>query len=83
MMAPHWLDKIVGNHHSVESIGKAIVESSEFKTLVGMAIERGKEVEAQIKANPKITGANYEQTVRAFIARGFNTDKAADFGREE
>jgi hypothetical protein len=69
-LAPHWIDEVIGDHRRVVGIERAICDSPAFRSLVEKAIERGQEAEEAEKQG-KI-GANYTQTVRATICRGFD-----------
>jgi hypothetical protein len=69
-LAPHWMDDVIGDHHQVVGIERALCESPAFRSLVEKAIQRGQEAEEAEKQG-KI-GANYTQTVRATICRGFD-----------
>ena len=69
-MAPHWLDEVIGTNKTLEGITKAINSSPAFQSLVRKAIERGCEAE-EGERQGKI-GANFAQTARATICRGFD-----------
>jgi hypothetical protein len=72
-LAPHWLDEVIGDHHSVDGIEQAFLASDLFRGLVEKAIERGQEAEEAEKEG-KI-GANYTQMVRATICRGIEQNQ--------
>ena len=63
MMAPHWLDDVIGEKRTVDDVAEAICNSPDFRAIVQQAID------------PKLIGANYTQSVRATVVRGVEQNK--------
>jgi len=75
MMAPHWLDDVIGEKRTVDDVAEAICNSPDFRAIVQQAIDNGLRVEEAQRENPKLIGANYTQSVRATVVRGVEQNK--------
>jgi hypothetical protein len=75
MMAPHWLDDVIGEKKTVDDVAEAICNSPDFRAIVQQAIDNGRRQEEFQRENPKAVGSNYTQSVRSTIVRGVEQSK--------
>lgn len=74
MMAPHWLDDVIGKKRTVDEVAQSVCSSPDF-LIVQQGIDNGLRQEEAQRENPKLIGSDYTQSVRATIVRGIEQNK--------